>query len=144
MTLIAHSLNDKVPFIVGDILLSATYKESFTSPTISVDIKDYLNEPTRKYFPNSLARKVYVITPKLAVALAGDEIEMKNFLNGLRSWAKYDDVITKELLNKCLSSYNLNESFKESAFLMILIEDLKDNKIEISTFTSGKWKQTET
>lgn len=43
---------------------------------------------------------MYVVTPKLAVALAGSEIAMKVFLIGLRSWCKYVDVITSIDMNR--------------------------------------------
>ncbi len=84
MTLIAHSINFRVPFIVGDLLLSGFKKVPFTPPTVFVDVSQYLDEPNRKYFPAELAQKIYVVAPRLAVALSGSVYEMNEFLKELR------------------------------------------------------------
>lgn len=144
MTLIAHSINFRVPFIVGDLLLSSNVKVPFTPPTIFVDVSEYLDEPDRKYFPLELAQKIYVVSPRLAVALSGSVYEMNEFLKELRHICKvYDNDIKPDYIHRFLKDYNLPVNFSQASFYMMLIEHTSKNSIFVSEFNFGNWNDVE-
>lgn len=146
MTLIAHSISFKVPFIVGDILLSNGIRQPFTPPTIFVDISEHLNEPDRKDFPCDLAQKVYIVTPNLAIAFSGVVYEMTKFLKELRYKCNkiYDNKVLPEHIHRFLEDYDLPKNFSESSFFMMLIEHTGNDSIYVSQFNYGNWNSLET
>lgn len=144
MTLIAHSINFRVPFIVGDLLLSGNEKIPFTPPTVFVDASQYLDEPGRNYFPSELAQKIYVVAPRLAVALSGSVYEMIEFLKELRHICKvYDNTIKQDHIHQYLRDYDLRANFGNSSFYMMLVEHTDQNSIFVSEFNFGNWNNAE-
>ena len=144
MTLIAHSINFRVPFIVGDLLLSGNEKVPFTPPTVFVDVSQYLDEPYRKYFPAELAQKIYVVAPRLAVALSGSVYEMNEFLKELRHICKvYDNNIKQNHIHRFLKDYDLPANFGKASFYMMLVEHTDENSIFVSEFNFGNWNNVE-
>lgn len=139
MTLIAHSTNFKVPFIVGDLLLSGEKKKTFVPPTINYDVSTLLNEPGRRFFPVDMAQKIYFVTPHLLLAMSGLVSEMKALLKELRQRCTYYSDLRPEHIHQFLQEYDLPKNFSESGFFIMLITPEENNKLQVSQFNSGQW-----
>lgn len=147
MTLIAHSLNHKIPSIVGDILISSTERQMpFFVPTRPDDISFHLNEEGRKLYPSRFAQKTYIIRANLCIAMSGSVFEMKNFLVQLKLRCQYyNDVdFTREHFEKFMEDFNMAENFSESSVFAMLIDNLPDQSIYVHQMSYGNWQQTET
>src|SRR6478752_10365796 len=86
MTLIACTRNYNVPFLTSDILMSSLQaNENFHIPTNNFNVVPFLPKDNI-YKPASLAQKMYIVAKNICVVFAGDELEIKKFLNDFRIW----------------------------------------------------------
>lgn len=124
--------------------MSGDEKVSFTPPTIFIDVSQYLDEPERKYFPAEMAQKIYVVSPRLAIALSGKVYEMKEFLKELRHICKiYENNIRQDHIHQFLKDYDLTTNFSHASFYIMLVEHTDKDSIFVSEFNFGNWDNVE-
>jgi hypothetical protein len=122
MTLIACTINHKVPFMTADILMSSESGQAdLILPTAEYAINPFINEEN-SYRPDSFAQKLYVFGKNLCVAVAGAEFELKQFLHELRTRCNIYDRITTQQLKAFLDEYDLQQHLPRSAFFILCIE----------------------
>src|SRR5690242_15717381 len=99
MTMIACTINNGYPIVLGDILLSSPLKpEAFTSPTLVENLMHHLPDD-RAYYPAALSQKIYIIANNFCFAFAGNVASAKSFLEdltirfGSEQWVTVDHVI---------------------------------------------------
>jgi hypothetical protein len=142
MTLIASTLNYKIPFLLGDLLISSRgVKKSIQLPTNTIDVTQYLD--TNSSLAVDLYQKIYIINKNVAVALAGRVTEMTKFLKEFIIRCSYYDPIDEAGIRKFIDDYDLSTNFKESAFFILLMQP-DGNLISVKQFWSPKelWKTT--
>src|SRR5690348_10792787 len=125
MTLIAYTVNKEIPFLIGDILISATgLEKGIQLPTNDFDITDYLIT-TEELKPFELRQKIYIISERVSIAFSGGVKQMTIFLKEFRLRCSYYDNtggITKEAISEFLNEYDLKNSMNDASFLIIHME----------------------
>ena len=128
---------------MSDLLMSSEEgKDDFQSPSNNFPLKNYL--PQDAYWkPHSLLQKTYILKDNLCISFAGCEKEIKAFLDDFKIKCMYYDDITKEDIARTLDDYNLTVNFNNSAFVMIFINKIGDDKLNVGIVTSpyppNKW-----
>lgn len=118
--MIACTLNFGIPVIIGDLLLSDKVKpDYFILPSFSENILDYLDESDR--FPVQLSRKIYVITDKVCVGLAGKVVRFKPFLEDLSIFCRAHKNLQPEQLNAFLTEYVNNDPYRDDVHALIYL-----------------------
>lgn len=136
MTLIASIINHKVPFLMSDLLMSSEEgKVDFQSPSNNFPLKSYLPQDA-DLKPDSLLQKSYILKDNLSISFAGCEKEIKAFLDDFKIRCRYYDDITKEDIFRTLDDYNLAVNFSNSAFVMMLINKIGNDKLNVGIITS--------
>ncbi|MDP4284790.1 MAG: hypothetical protein Q8891_10215 [Bacteroidota bacterium] len=136
MTLIASTLNHKMPFLISDLLWSSEYStEHVRFPTNIFDPSPYLPSGQEDK-PIKLGQKMYIIKDKVCIVFAGLSQEILFFLTLIKDAFKEKYEITKEDIHKFLQMYKLNRNFKDSAFFIIHIRNSTANSIEVTQFYS--------
>lgn len=139
MTLIASTLNYRVPFIIGDLLISAINQEkSVILPVHPSDITSHLENDF--LMPYGLRQKIYVITPSVCLAMAGNVGEMTNFLKEIRIICAIHEEITEQKIETFLRDYKLEENFGESIYLITLVEKVNEDEYELKYLTNKLWR----
>ena len=118
MTLIASTLNFKMPFILSDIL--CTIEE--TSPETGQNVKEI-----------AFKQKMYFIKNKTCIVFAGESPEIFIFLTVFKDWFQHREI-TKENIDSFLQGYDLDKHFGESAFFITHIENLAKGRIFVNQF----------
>jgi hypothetical protein len=138
MTLIACTINHKVPFITADTLMSSKVgKEIVILPTNNFNINPFLPSDA-KYKPDSLAQKLYIIKKNVCVAVAGSEYELIKFLKELEERCKLFDEVTESHIRDFFEEYDLNAQLPKSAFFLICIEHRDLESIYVGMFNYPK------
>ncbi len=134
MTLIACTLNHKVPFILGDLLISSDQIEgSVPLPTSNNDITPHLFAGN-SLRPIGLNQKIYILKDNVCIALAGKVIEMERFLIEFKLRCSYFDPVKENDIRAFIEGYNFIEEFSESAFFILLIEQGENNSFWVKQF----------
>jgi hypothetical protein len=121
MTLIASTLNHKMPFVLSDILW--TYRPP----------KRGAVGPLQKI----LKQKMYIINETACVVFAGISPEIGKFLAEMKEHFK-DKKVTHNRLHKFLHNYNLDKEFGKSAFFITYFQNLKYPKVFCHQFHCPK------
>jgi hypothetical protein len=145
MTLIACTRNYNVPFLTSDILMSSLQaNENFHIPTNNFNVVPFLPKDNI-YKPASLAQKMYIVAKNICVVFAGDELEIKKFLNDFRIWCNINAPVRHEHIHQFLSRYDLTNEFSKSACFIISIEHIGLHSISVRMFNIPKkmldWKK---
>lgn len=134
MTLIACTINHKVPFLTADILMSSTEETQVVHlPTNNFNLKPFLPS-NNSYSPHSLAQKLYIIGGNVCAIFAGAEYEIRQFLQELKSRSKLLDGLTSEQIKDFLNEYDLPTNFPNSAFFLVSVEHTSPDSIYVGMF----------
>ncbi|WP_044213439.1 hypothetical protein [Flammeovirga sp. OC4] len=137
MTLIANTLNDGFPILIGDLLVSSpTRKDDFKIPTFLEGVEKYMPKDMVN-FPVKLNQKIKVINSNLALGSAGLLTEIETFHNELNTYLDKVEVDT-ESLNKFKDELDLTK-YSKSAFLLLFYDSQSESFISI-TISDGYWK----
>lgn len=142
MTLIASTLNFKIPFLLGDLLISSSEAtKSKQLPTNTIDITQYLD--TNSSLAIGLYQKIYIINANVAIALAGIVSEMTEFLKEFTIRCSYYDPIDEAGIRKFVEDYDVPNKFTKSAFFILLMKP-DGSRISVKQFWSPSklWKTT--
>nr|WP_288836684.1 hypothetical protein [uncultured Flavobacterium sp.] len=121
MTLIASTLNYKIPFLIGDLLISSGgATKSKQLPTNTIDITQYLD--TNTSLAVDLYQKIYIINANVAIALAGIVSEMTEFLKEFTIRCSYYSQIDEAGIRQFIEGYDLATKFTKSAFFILLMK----------------------
>lgn len=134
MTLIASTLNHKMPFLISDLLWSS--KPSNTNvrfPTNVLDPSPHL-PANQENKPIKLGQKMYFIKNNVCIVFAGDSNEILTFLIVIKSTFQNCNKVSKNDIHQFLNIYNLEQNYKESAFFITHIENLSNGSINVSQF----------
>ena len=144
--MIATTLNYNIPFVVADVLFSSSEgTEGIRLPTNDFPILPFLKNATHK--PVFLKQKLYILGPNVCLAIAGDYDELVPFVSEFRTRCKYYSdfgtrKVTKEQIMEFLSEQKLDETLKESGFLISHVGyDENDEPQTWNQFTRGNWGQ---
>ncbi len=134
MTLIASTLNYKMPFLISDLLWSSEFSDkSVKFPTNIFDPSPYLpNDHQDK--PIKLGQKMYIINDKVCIIFAGINDEIIIFLTLFKDKFQSYDNISKDDIHEFLKAYKLENNYKESAFFITHIENLSNGAINVNQF----------
>ena len=134
MTLIASTLNHKMPILLSDLLWSSKeVPKEIRLPTNSFDLTPYLNTESEEK-PVKLGQKMYFINNNVCIIFAGLSNEILVFLKVIKDTFKDYKQITIKDIHSFLKSYKNEINFKESAFFITHIKNLKTNSIKVSQF----------
>lgn len=144
MTLIACTLNHKVPFLTSDILMSSKVgNPNFSIPTNPFDVIPFLPQENLLK-PDSFAQKMYIIRDNICVIFAGCEHEIVEFLQEFRQRCSYYPSVRASHVGEFLQEYNLNVKFSKSALFILIIEHIGEDSIHVGMFNYPKemsnWK----
>jgi hypothetical protein len=123
MTMIAITLNHNIPFVVGDLLFTATGNdEPIELPTQAHDLNERLIGSSM--VPVDLIQKLYIIKPNLCIALACVSDAMQEFLEEVRMRSKYygDWEIDDKVLHKFFNDFGFKKNFEKSAVCLMLLK----------------------
>ena len=140
MSLIACTINDSIPFIIGDLLISSQddTRIPYIIPTTGVDIS-HLLPYNDGFIPIGMNQKIYIINKDLCVALAGKVYYMKQILRDLKDLSRvYNDKLTCDILFQFLKNYDAETTSKICVFVL-LMEHLKNGEIKVWQTTHGFW-----
>jgi hypothetical protein len=142
MSLIACNFNHSFPVIIGDILVSSNVKpvQSLKLPTFLKGMREGIFDG-KTYIPDHLMQKIYVINPKVSVALAGNVFEMRMFLDDMQSFFKNVEVSRK---NVKLFIGNYDNKLFEQISCLVIISEIIENQNVLTTFRYGYWDETST
>jgi hypothetical protein len=130
MSLIASTFAEQSPFLIGDLLFSSKDgNKDFLLPTHAET-----GESVADLKPQDLAQKIFILKDNVCVALAGLESEMKALLDHLRDSFRFYDIVTRDSVHTMLHSFDLDNQFKHSAFIILVME-----KDEAGNFFGGKF-----
>ncbi|MBO9659745.1 MAG: hypothetical protein J7527_13065, partial [Chitinophagaceae bacterium] len=145
MTLIAQTIHQNVPCLIGDILFTSEVDYSdIHIPTSLGNVQPFINTLTAK--PVEYWQKLYILKDNLCVSVAGNFSEIREFIKEMRIQCSYYDKITPENLSSMLNNYN-KTNLSESALLVTLVVD-GDNSQSFYTlnlqFPEGEivWKKS--
>lgn len=138
MTMIACTMNEAAPVVIGDLLISDHYKpEEFLIPVLTEDVLQYLSDSS-EFHPIRLDQKIYIIKPNVCVAFAGSVYWIKQFLEDLTIFCNSRSTINSELLKEFLEG-NKNESWNDFSFLILVVEK-KSSHFQTGRFLHGNWR----
>ncbi len=145
MTLIACTINFKMPFLIGDLLISSTNpRENFIFPANAALVpEEEWNEMALK--PVAFHQKIYVLSENVCVAFAGDFDQIRLLLIELRIRCRIFPNISQDQMVVFLNEYNLEEQFYESSLFMMIIERDENNKVMVQTirYPTSFWVEAE-
>lgn len=137
MTLIACTLNYKIPILIGDILITNNEKGTFNIPTLKGDFADFLgDEINRSHY---LAQKTYVIRPNVCLVMAGNVAEMTDFLRDLKMECAYHGTVTDQHIEAFINRYDVKTNMAESSFLIFVLGEVVLPNITQKHFMHGPW-----
>ena len=153
MSLIAITLNDcydgiLAPVIIGDILFTSEGQvENFSLPTYLDGVGNFLLE-SDKHYPSGLVQKIYVVEDQFAIALAGDEDEMKMVLERFREYIKFQKI-NNEVFNKSFTKRTIKEFCKKEVPELALTDCslcifYADTQVGFSFVRLGNWLESST
>ncbi len=135
MTLIASTLNHKMPFLMSDLLWSSLEysNKPVRFPTNTFDLTPYLpNDLEEKSV--RLGQKMYFLKDKTCIVFVGLSDEIKIFLTVIKHiFQNHDKILVKDI-DEFLKKYKLEKNFNESAFFITHIENLQDGSIDVFQF----------
>lgn len=135
--MIACTHNEGCPVIIGDLLISDSVKpQSFTLPALSDNVMDYL-APDTSHYPILLSQKVYLIKPNICAAFAGKGMAIKLFLEDLKRFCSYYEVVTQDHIKNFLEGYDQTELPSKDLSFIILVSELKNGSTDVGQFTRG-------
>lgn len=138
MTLISLTTNFGNPILIGDLLITS---EKVTAerqiPSLLSDVKDFFPNG-KKYYPIDLKQKIYVIEEKIALGLAGNEYQMKEFLDDIQIFFKHH-LPNEENFLKFINNYDYRNRDDCSILVFILEEEF--GKIKPSVHVYGYWEE---
>jgi hypothetical protein len=134
MTLIASTLNYKMPFLISDLVWSSEHSNVSTIfPTSINDPSPYL--PTdQESKPVKLGQKMYIIKDKVCIVFAGLSDEILAFLTVFKDFFQSYPNISKDNIHDFLEGYKLDENYIESAFFITHVENLSNDSINVTQF----------
>ncbi len=137
MTLIASTLNYKMPIMISDLLGTDKTDSPIPLPASGDRYIPFLpeNEPDR---PVRLAQKMY-ITKKACVLFAGIGLEIIPFLTLFRKYFE-NKKITVDDIHAFLKAYHLGHNYIQSAFLILFFKDVSPRRKIVGQFY---WPGTE-
>jgi hypothetical protein len=142
MTLIARTLCEGHPMLIGDILITSdTKSKELEIPTFLTGVEEFLPDH-QSGFPVLLREKIYVINDLLCVALGGNMHDMRRFLEDLVNFFKYYPT-TVDNLERFLSSYDLS-SFSSIAYFIIIALENGETAVFKEYMYPDPWPNTET
>lgn len=145
MTLIACTINFKMPFLIGDLLISSTaLRENFIFPANAALVpEEQWKEMTLK--PVAFHQKIYVLSENVCVAFAGDFDQIRRLLIELRIRCRVLPNISQDQMFSFLNEYNLEENFFESSLFMMIIERDENSNVTIQTirYPTSFWSEAE-
>lgn len=138
MSLIASTFSQELPFILGDLLFTSKEgKPDFISPT-QFPFSLYPEKQSERK-PLELMQKIYILKDNLALALAGDYYEIKNFLTELKLRLAYYDEIDKGKIVQFLNDFDLEKNFSKSAMMILLVLPQDSDSDYVNRFYCGDW-----
>lgn len=134
MTLIASTINHKMPFLISDLLWSSDQVENPTKlPTGHLDNQIYqtLNQ---QYKPAKLGQKMYFIKDNTCIVFAGLSQEIFIFLTVFRDTFKDVVELGAKQIHDFLQSYEIDRHFSDSAFFIINVEHVTRHAVTVNQF----------
>jgi hypothetical protein len=131
MTLIATTLNYKMPFLISDLLGSDETDKPISLPTVGDRYVQYLSKDEADK-PVRLVQKMY-ISRKICILFAGEGYEIIPFLLFVRDYFENIEV-TLEYIHACLKAYELHNNYPESAFVMLYFKDISPTQKIVNRF----------
>lgn len=136
MSLISlHELNNR-PYLIGDLLISSPDKGHDLSIPTHLKPVEHLLPSTQQRFPSKLKQKLYIINPKLCLAIAGSVVSMKLFLKDVRQHFRYKPTNLDEI-NDLLFQYS-EVPHKDLSYCVIYAEQKENEKPFRYFFKGGK------
>lgn len=142
MSLIASTFSQELPFLLGDLLFSSKEgRPDFITPT---QMPVYpMSEIYSEYKPMELYQKIYILRDNLALALAGNAYEMKEFICNLKLRLSIYEVLNDEVIKQFLLDFDLNENFSGSSMLMLLVLKQGSEMNYVNRYSYGIWDRLE-
>lgn len=142
MTMIACTMNEAAPVVIGDLLISDSIKpDQFIIPTLSEDVLQYLSTDS-KLHPLKLFQKIYILKFNVCIAFAGKIFYIKRFLEDISIFCQANDVIDTIKMNSFLEQHQNSESWKHFSFV-ILVVDKEVDHLGVGRFMHGDWMRVE-
>jgi hypothetical protein len=139
MTLIASISNFSYPVIIGDLLTSSSeFNKDFKLPTFLQGIEKYLPENSSSY-PTKLIQKTYIIKNNLVVAIAGNYLKNKYFIESITNFFKEKECKESSLV-EFINEYDESE-FIDTAYLFLFYEK-KQQGFLMNFMTTGDYWNT--
>lgn len=141
MTMIAFTTNNRIPVILGDILISSDQSnKNFVIPTLGEDVVQYLS-PNAEYHPIELKQKIYILKDNVCIAFSGVVQSFKKLLQDLRIYCNATDHIDAAAIEAFLQQRMSDAEWKEYSFI-ILVANRDENFINLGIAKHGQWIMT--
>lgn len=142
MTMIACTMNQAAPVIIGDLLISDSIKpDKFIIPVLSEDVLQYLSAES-EFHPICLYQKIYIVKSNVCIAFAGQVFYIKQFLEDISIFCKAHEIVNSEKMKEFLEQHENADSWKYFSFL-ILVGDREDGQPGVGRFMHGHWMAVE-
>jgi len=142
MTLIASTLNHKMPIIISDLLWSGDHTpEPVRFPTNNFDPTPYLPED-QEAKPVKLGQKMYFINDKTCIVFAGMSDEIIVLLTVFKNTFKDKGPLSMQEIKDFLEAYELHTNFSNSAFFITHIDHEANGSVNVSQYYCPKTTHT--
>jgi hypothetical protein len=141
MTMIAFTTNNRIPVILGDILISSPQSnENFVIPTLGEDVVQYLS-PNPDYYPIQLQQKIYILNENVCIAFSGFVKSFKKLLEDLRIYCRVNEHIDASKIENFLNQRVGDPEWKDYSFIILLANRDEEN-INLGIVKHGQWIMT--
>ena len=138
MTMIATTIKNGVPLILGDILISSPQLPAhFLLPTLFDDVIPYL--PATTDYPVDLRQKIYLLAPHVCAAFAGTVAHIKPFLEDVAMYCRYHPNIRAVDLQAYVQQYVTTNPLRDVT-MQILVIDKMEGISHLPIKKAGLWE----
>ena len=124
MTMIASAINDGVPIMISDILVSQATRPSYevALPTTMIDVLQFSSGTTR-YYPSFFNQKIYLVNDRVCIAFAGEVHIIKKALEDVRMFCRIYENVSGDQLGIHLANIRKDGEWENFACIAQVIED---------------------
>lgn len=138
MTIISLTTNFGNPILIGDLLITSKKGNAERQiPSFLGDVKEFFPNDKKNY-PIDLKQKIYIIEEKIALGLAGNVYQMKEFLDDIQIFFKYQ-LPSEENFLKFMDNYDYRN--RDECSILVFIIDEEFSKIKPIVHVYGNWEE---